>query len=64
MRAWEGQPRNDRRHERNDAQRGIRKGVERAWTIRDRVTGQLLGTTRFLGVDLKNARLEIGSASA
>ncbi|MCW2973394.1 MAG: GCN5-related N-acetyltransferase [Thermoleophilia bacterium] len=45
----------------DDALRAVRRGSERCWTIRDRVTGQLLGSTRFLNVDLPNRRLEIGA---
>lgn len=44
-----------------DALSGIRRGHERAWTIRDRATNQLLGSTRFLNVELRHRRLEIGA---
>lgn len=45
----------------DDALRQARRGSERCWLIRDRVTGQLLGSTRFLNVDLGNSRVEIGA---
>ncbi|MBC7461974.1 MAG: GNAT family N-acetyltransferase [Thermoleophilia bacterium] len=45
----------------DDALRTVKRGTERCWTIRDRVTGQLLGSTRFLNVDLANRRVEIGA---
>lgn len=44
-----------------EAMRGVRRGVERCWSIRDAVDGRLLGSTRFLNVDLVNRRLEIGA---
>jgi RimJ/RimL family protein N-acetyltransferase len=44
-----------------DALRGMRRGVERCWLLRDRATGQLLGSTRFLNLDLHNRRVEIGA---
>lgn len=44
-----------------DALRGVRRGTERCWTIRDVVDGRLLGSTRYLNVDLANQRLEIGA---
>lgn len=44
-----------------DAMRGARRGTERCWTIRDRTSGQLLGSTRFLNMDLHHRRLEIGA---
>lgn len=40
---------------------GVARGDEAAWIVRDKETGQLLGSTRYLGVDLHNLRLEIGS---
>lgn len=45
----------------HDALRAARRGTERSWTIRDRQTGRLLGSTRYLNVDLANRRLEIGA---
>ncbi|MCW2960304.1 MAG: acetyltransferase [Thermoleophilia bacterium] len=45
----------------DDALRQVRRGTERCWLVRDRETGQLLGSTRFLNMDLANRRLEIGS---
>lgn len=45
----------------SDALSGVRRGVERAWTIRDAASGQLLGSTRFLNVELRHKRLEIGA---
>lgn len=44
-----------------DALKCMRRGVEHAWTIRDRLDGRLLGSTRYLNVDLANRRLEIGA---
>ena len=44
-----------------DALRGQRHGTERCWTVRDVHTKQLLGTTRFLNLDLAHRRLEIGA---
>jgi len=44
-----------------DGLRGVRRGVERAWTIRDAADGRLLGSTRFLNMDLAHRRLEIGA---
>jgi len=44
-----------------DAMRGMRSGIECAWTIRDRTDGRLLGSTRYLNVDLAHQRLEIGA---
>ena len=44
-----------------DALRGVRRGSERCWTIRDRIDGRLLGSTRYLNVDRPNQRLEIGA---
>ncbi len=44
-----------------DALRGVRRGSERCWTIRDCVDGRLLGSTRFLNIDRANQRLEIGA---
>lgn len=44
-----------------DALRGMRAGTERCWTIRDRVDGRLLGSTRYLNLDLANRRLEVGA---
>lgn len=45
----------------DDALRCVRRGTERCWTIRDRTSGRLLGSTRFLNVDLHHRRLEIGA---
>jgi len=39
----------------------VRRGTERCWTIRDAVDGRLLGSTRYLNIDLANSRLEIGA---
>jgi RimJ/RimL family protein N-acetyltransferase len=44
-----------------EALRAARRGSERSWTIRDRATGQLLGSTRYLNIDVVNRRLEIGA---
>lgn len=44
-----------------DALRGVRRGSERCWTIRDIADDQLLGSTRFLNLDRANQRLEIGA---
>lgn len=44
-----------------EALRGVRRGTERCWTIRDSADGRLLGSTRFLNVDVANRRLEIGA---
>lgn len=45
----------------DDALHGVRRGTERCWTIRDAVDGRLLGSTRYLNIDVPNARLEIGA---
>jgi RimJ/RimL family protein N-acetyltransferase len=45
----------------DDALRCVRRGGERCWTIRDRLDGRLLGSTRFLNVDLAHRRLEVGA---
>jgi RimJ/RimL family protein N-acetyltransferase len=44
-----------------DALRCVRRGSEHCWTIRDRVDGRLLGSTRFLNVDLAHRRIEVGA---
>lgn len=44
-----------------DALRQVRRGTERCWLVRDRETGQLLGSTRFLNMDLANRRVEVGA---
>jgi RimJ/RimL family protein N-acetyltransferase len=44
-----------------DALRCARRGTERCWVIRDSVTAQLLGSTRFLNIDIPHRRLEIGA---
>lgn len=44
-----------------DALRGTRSGRERCWLIRDRLDGRLLGSTRYLNIELHNRRLEIGA---
>lgn len=44
-----------------EALRAVRAGREYCWTIRDRLDGQLLGSTRYLNLDLPNRRVEVGA---
>jgi N-acetyltransferase len=44
-----------------DALAQARRGHERCWIVRDAGDGRLLGSTRFLSIDRRNRRLEVGA---